>query len=419
MGDNMSSRRDSSMLILLALHLALPAKAAQGNPPAQQRLELPSSGEIVVEGAIESSDPQESGRLYDEYRLPLARGEAIQIDMEAITAREPDSGLVDSHLLLSPQARAGFVITNEDRANGSINARIYYAAPFDDVFLLRASGAQAAGSAAGAETPGRTGGYRLTVRRIEPITTSIPLGSEIVNGAFDDNSPLAVAGSTPYRQHLYTFNASSGERVRLEMTSSDFASSLQLVDSMGRVVARGHSEIVAGPTARIASVIDSPGTYTVRAQAPLERQGRYVLALTRLPTPTDEPVRPVRVGSAIGGSFDEETSPVFIEDDGGFGYLYRDYSIRLNAGETVTVSLTSDEFDPVLEVGAMTMFGFAPALVNDDSGEDLNSRLVLRPTRAGTALIRVRSLDLSGGSYRLEVQRGEPAPAVDQATPLG
>ena len=96
-------------------------------------------------------------------------------------------------------------------------------------------------------------------------------------------------------------------------------------------------------------------------------------------------------------------------------FFYRLYALPVNAGETVTIDLKAESFDPVLDAGVMSPLGFAVARSNDDSeGQGTNSRLILTPTEAGTIYVRARSLNSESlGEYTLMVRSGRP-PADEQ-----
>jgi hypothetical protein len=74
------------------------------------------------------------------------------------------------------------------------------------------------------------------------------------------------------------------------------------------------------------------------------------------------------------------------------------------------VTVESEAFDTVLEAGGDTVLGFAAAQSNDDYGDGLNSRLVLRPERSGTVILRVRALGQSTGAFTIRAEPGAAAP---------
>jgi hypothetical protein len=106
-----------------------------------------------------------------------------------------------------------------------------------------------------------------------------------------------------------------------------------------------------------------------------------------------------------------------VDDSGNATYFYRLYTLPMKAGETVTIDLKAESFDPVLDAGVLSPLGFALARTNDDS-EGTNSRLVLTPTESGTIYLRARSLNAESlGEYTLIVTEGAPPPAAEEPAP--
>jgi hypothetical protein len=425
-----------SMLIVAACFsfpATLPAQDASptpASPATAPPTTAPSIPDLVVgtdvTGEIGAGDQVENRRRYDEYRIRLAPGDVVRIDMEALVARA-GTPVLDSALLLYRDGGGRLLLAmNDNRAEGARNARLHLTGLREPVtYIVRAAGgATTEGQAEGG--PGTVGPYRLSVTQLASATSQpppIPLAADSIDGHLTAEGGVMVYRGNPLRQNVYTFSGSDGERVRIEMTSTAFASRLQLVAPTGRIIAVGGNEFE--PTARITAILaQGNGEYQIRAQGPIDRTGQFALALTRLPRPAVQaPVR-VLAGQSISDRLDQATSSAETDRSGTAGvvYFYRDYALRMARDEVVTVRLQSTDFDPVLEVGGMTMFGFSAFMQNDDAMEGdrpLNSRLVVRAPAGGVALIRARSLGTAVGSYELRVERGDtsapPAPSSPAA----
>lgn len=90
--------------------------------------------------------------------------------------------------------------------------------------------------------------------------------------------------------------------------------------------------------------------------------------------------------------------------DGGFA---RDYSIRLEKGDQVTIDLTSDNFDAMV----ILIAGDGAKVAENDDGPDgsTNSLLFSRITEGGKYIVRVKAYgDTSGGKYTLKLTRLKP-----------
>lgn len=120
------------------------------------------------------------------------------------------------------------------------------------------------------------------------------------------------------------------------------------------------------------------------------------------PLPTD--------GQSITGEITSE-SEVLTES-----IQYTDlYAVAGEAGERVAIELKSEDFDAYLEIGRMEGGEFVSLRSDDDSGGDLNSRLVFIFPETGDYVVRARPLGPdSMGTYLIEASMmGPPAPPPD------
>lgn len=99
---------------------------------------------------------------------------------------------------------------------------------------------------------------------------------------------------------------------------------------------------------------------------------------------------PLTVGNPIKDALSDKDIPT-----GKKGFA-RDYIVELTAGDKVTVSVTSDNFDPFVSLIAAD----GSVVEENDDGPDgsTNSLLVVRITKTEDYIIRVRA---SGGSKNL------------------
>jgi hypothetical protein len=138
--------------------------------------------------------------------------------------------------------------------------------------------------------------------------------------------------------------------------------------------------------------VASKGSY-LRFAAVLGRQGRYRLQLAAESTVSyrldmRDPTLPIAAGQNLTG-----TLPV-----GGSGF----YRFRAAAGQLVSASLRSDEFDPTLR-----LYSDRGELIakNDDGAGGLGSLITHMVVREGAYLLHAASLgDGGGGKYELELR---------------
>ena len=242
-----------------------------------------------------------------------------------------------------------------------------------------------------------------------------------------------------YFLDLYRISGAAGDRFAITMESDAFDSYLEV----GRMTDGRFEQLAAnddggdGVNSRLVFTLPQAGDYVVRARTfGAGDTGAYRIVADRLPPPPPPPPpSPIAAGQTVTGSLTAD-SPVYeVENygDSGVGRHYALYSLRGRAGQSVTVTLHSNDFDSFLEVGAMTPVGFGIVKSNDDGvpmadagyGEDmhdgmdmqegidmplggmsgLDSRLTVTFAQAGTMIIRATTLgEGATGSYSLSVE---------------
>ena len=364
---------------------------------AQPRPQSISVG-ATVRGALSERDPEFGDRHYDSYRIRLGKGEAIQADMK--------SEAVDSYLDVIAADGDEPLKSHDDVGGGSRDARLRFVAPDAGEYILRAQG-----------FAGGTGAYTLSVQRrvVAPQPQVLPLDAQgEAAGSFTDSSPLDDEDH-PYA--LYSFEGKKGERIRIDMVAAEGIDPQLELSREGFTASNDDGG--EGLNSRIFTILPRDGTYRLRARSLNSEAGTYSVRVERYPPagPPQPPARLRRDAPTLGRlSFDDPSLEVGVDEEGNPTFFYRLYALPVNAGETITVDLKAESFDPVLDAGVMSPLGFAVARTNDDTeGQGTNSRLILTPTEAGTIYVRARSINADSlGEYTLSVRQGRP-PAEERA----
>ena len=380
-----SNGHKAAVAILLASACWPSAAAAQPAP-------RPIAMGATVNGTLAESDPELGDRRYDSYRIRLGKDEAIQVDMK--------SDAVDSYLDVIAAGEDEPLKSHDDVGGGSRDARLRFVAPEAGEYIVRAQG-----------FAGGTGAYTLSVQRrvVAPPPQLVALDSAgEASGRFTDSSPLDDEDH-PYA--LFSFAGKKGERVRVDMVASEGIDP-QLELSQDGFTA-SNDDGGEGLNSRIFTILPRDGTYRLRARSLNSEAGTYTLRVQRFPPagPPQPPARLRRDAPTLGRlSFDDSSLEMAVDEDGNPTFFYRLYALPVRAGETLTIDLKAESFDPVLDAGVMSPLGFAVARTNDDSeGQGTNSRLVLTATEAGTIYVRARSLNAESlGEYTLSVSEGRP-----------
>jgi hypothetical protein len=376
--------------------------AAAWAQPAPRPIAIGAS----VSGTLAETDPELGDRHYDSYRLRLGKDEAIQVDMK--------SEALDSYLDVVAAGGDEPLKSHDDVGGGSRDARLRFVAPDAGEYILRAQGFS-----------GGTGAYTLSVQRrvVAPPPQVVPIDAAgEAAGRFTDSSALDEEDH-PYA--LYSFEGKKGERVRIDMVAAEGIDPQLELSLEEQGFKASNDDGGEGLNSRIFTILPRDGAYRLRARSVNSEAGTFSLRVQRYPPagPPQPPARLRRDAPTLGRlSFDDTGLEMAVDEEGNPTFFYRLYALPVNAGETVTIDLKAESFDPVLDAGVMSPLGFAVARTNDDSeGQGTNSRLVLTPTEAGTIYVRARTLNADSlGEYTLFVREGRPPPdeeSEDRAEP--
>ena len=228
----------------------------------------------------------------------------------------------------------------------------------------------------------------------------------------------AAGPDNAWRYDSFAINARVGQRLEAVMRSAAFDAYLEVFgpDDAETPIASDDDGLGEGTDSRLRFTASSAGVYVLRAR-PLSGLdgGAYSLALTERPRarPAPRPAR-IRVGQSLQGRL-TATDPE--SDDGG---TYDAFVVRARSGERFAITLTAEDFDPIVRVGRMEGQTFNELAMNDDGPDTgLNSRLVFTAPEAGEYVIRATPLNGSGeGEYTLAVAEG-PAPVPASAIQIG
>jgi hypothetical protein len=360
------------------VRLSLPGVAllalAVGTAAAQQPQSI-RVGESV-RGRLIASDPRLSdGEAFHVYQFEAQRGERLVATMR--------SGALDSYLrLMRPVAGITEMLLSDDDSGGERDARIRWTAPTAGTYFLVAH-------ALGGDSYGE---YSLSLEHAPPARAARPVEirvGETRNGALNDASGVLEDAGEDVLYDLYSLQLRAGQRVAITMSSGEFDAYLEFGRLNGTSVdVTDADDDGAGQTdARLRITAPADGHYGIRARAFGGGSGNYTLRV-------DESVaRTPRVLAAGQGITDQL-------DDERVEWLYRG-----QAGERVTITMESDEFDTYLELGRMQGGSFVMLAENDDDDDagTTNSRLVFTLPAPGEYVVRARAFSAGGGRYALRL----------------
>jgi hypothetical protein len=256
------------------------------------------------------------------------------------------------------------------------------------------------------------GGLQMQPGTAPPIRVG-----QTVQGSLADTDP---AGLTRGRFDAYRFNATAGQQLVATMESDTFDTYLTVGRLYGPVMDvvdtdddGGDGE--DGTNSRMRFTVPATGAYVLVAQSFTEEgRGAYTLSMTQAPAPTTGASQAIAAGQPVTGQI-ADTDNVSDEDDA----FYDAYTFSGRAGQRITVTLESDDFDTMLRVGRMEGTAFEELESDDDgAGEGTNSMLRMTLEEDGEYVIRVSPLGEGSGAYTLRLEERAAARGPQPAQPL-
>ncbi|WP_292065043.1 PPC domain-containing protein [Brevundimonas sp. UBA7664] len=362
--------------------LALGERPPAGRPPRPSGIRVGQT----VQGALTARDPEtDEGQAYDAFSFRARAGERFAIDLI--------SDAFDPVVRVGRMQNGSFaeLAMNDDTLETGLNSRLIFTAVDGGEYVIRAT-PLVAGSE-GAYTLALASGPEL------PAAQSIEIGGSVEGALSEDDSK----GESGTAADAYRFSGREGQRIRIDMSSDDFDTYLELFDA-GRVsLAEDDDGGPEGTNSRLTFTLPSTGDYFIEARAFTEATGGYALSISEVEpekAPEDLPF-----GSTIQGEV-SETDPADSDDR-----RFDAYAFRGVAGQRVQAIMRSGDFDTYLQIGrAGAEF---EALVSDDDGlgEGTDSRLSYTLPEDGDYVLRASPLGSGDdGLYSLELIDRGPQP---------
>jgi hypothetical protein len=262
--------------------LAFAAAVLAAGPLSAQRSIVPGE---VTRGSLSSSDPTlDDDTYYDEWAFEGRRGETVVITLR--------SDAFDTFLHLGSLRYGGFQdVTSDDDGGGGTNSRIEVRLPEDGLYVIRANSASRATGAytltlAGGRAASNAGGYETgRGERRRPgmggridERGGILVAGQSVSGRLSSQDPTLDNGSY---FDLYTYEGRRGERVTIDMRSTEFDAYLVIGTRGGRhgvESALSRDDDGGGNrNARIVFTLPYDGEFVIRAGSIIPGSGAYTL----------------------------------------------------------------------------------------------------------------------------------------------
>ncbi|MDB9526598.1 trypsin-like peptidase domain-containing protein [Oscillatoria sp. CS-180] len=311
---------------------------------------------------------------------------------------DPDRGLIQTDAAINPGNSGGPLLGSDARLIG-VNTSIFttrgggggsigigFAIPVQEVqaFIAEVNNGTAATS---------TGGIGDRDRLPERITLN-----DFVTGRLGSDSDILPDGSF---FNAYVFEGQQGQRVAVEMTSQDVDSYLILLSENNDSLYLEDDDSAGDLNARLEITLPQDGSYIIIANSFAQgEQGSYDLRLSEVGAgsvqapPAGNSERLILRESGVLSPGDE------IAPD---GTLYDQYTFDGQAGQSVTVTIESQEFDTYLAI--VDSNGNLVAENDDISASNTNSEASFTLPNTGRYLVIVNGFSVADqGSYTLIVR---------------
>lgn len=356
-------------------------------PPAP-RAPRPSGVRVgqTVDGDLSNRDPEtEEGLPYDAFAFRARQGDRIAMSL--------DSEVFDPVLRVGRMEQGAFVqlAENDDGADSGLNSRLIFTVPENGEYLIRVS--PLSGTA--------TGAYTLGLEEGPPPAAAQAIA--IGGTAEGELTEADGKGESGMAADAYRFEGREGQRIRIDMTSSDFDTYLELFDENRVSLDQDDDGGPEGTDSRLTFTLPATGSYLIEARAFSEATGDYSLSITEVEP--DRAAEPLALGASLEGEIGD-TDPRDDDDRG-----YDAFTFTGREGQRVQAIMRSGDFDTFLQLGKAGE-EFSP-LISDDDGlmEGTDSRLNFTLPEDGDYVLRASPLGSDGkGLYALELVDRGPQP---------
>ena len=355
-------------------------------PPPSKPIEIGAE----VKGALGADTPaNDGGQTADLYRFAGRAGQRV--------AAEMTSGDFDAYLTLRRASDDAVLAEDDDGLGSGTDARLTHTLDADGDYVIEA---RAFGDDA-------EGDYTLKLTEIPPPPppTAAAFG-QTVEGEIADDDPQGDGGK---RYDAYAFSGTEGQRVQVIMRSGDFDAYVEVGEAGDAFTALASDDdgLAEGTDSRLNFTVPKTGDYVIRAQ-PLAAEGRGLYSLEFLDRGPAPAPGSMLIGATARGTLSETDA---IADEGAY---YDAYRFQAKKDEKLRVTLVSNAFDAVIDLGR-DGDDFTSLASDDDSLSDTHARLDWTAPEDGWYVIRARSYGPNEtGAYALTLER-QPATAARAA----
>lgn len=328
--------------------------------------------QVVYGDRFTADDVPPNGKPQKSYTHPMKAGRHYVLEMRA-DPRELDPRL-------SVKDATGQRLGEDDGAGGAFDALLLFSPPKDGDYQVVAS------------APRGTGSFTLRIR--EDRGQTIGAKGVTVAGELKPEPSFDPALTTPH--HAIKVLLEKGKSYVIKATSKQFEPYLRL-DNMSRLFLKNEDIGGSGESTLFFSPFQD-GIYRLVITAFDSKVGPFEVSVREAPGPTEQEIG--ADGLKVSGSL-KITDPIDVVNRQDNGRRCQVFPLRLKAGQKYQIDMTSNQFDTYLRVenqqGRQLAF-------DDDSGGNLNARLVFTPPADDVYRLIATQFDQRVGSFELSVR---------------
>ena len=348
-----------------------------------------SDGSRLESGSLASGDPTlDSGEYYDTYSLSGTAGDFVVIDL-----RSTD---FDPYLMLISPSREHF--ENDDYEGDARRSQVAMELPESGDYIVGVTSYKA----------DETGAYEVRIDR--SAASRAAAGPRVEYGDLAAGDETLESGEYA---DAHRFEGVPGQRVRLDVSSSDFDTYLMLIDPNGESAENDDAEGLPGHSVVEADITEVGTHLVVVTSYEPDETGSYELSMNFGAASSISSRQRDVVELAVGGSASGRLEPGDRQmDTGEYGDVYVfDGSI----GESVNIEMNSSDFDTYLAL--VTPGGDQ---IDNDDYENSSSRSRIDIALRETGRYRIVTTSYKGnetGDYQLqlELKAGASVPTTTTA----
>jgi hypothetical protein len=210
---------------------------------------------------------------------------------------------------------------------------------------------------------------------------------------------------------IWTYRAKAGESVKITLRSSDFDAYLAVGRMNGETFESDETDDdgAGGTDAEVKTTFREAGVYHIRVNSlAAGEKGAYTLLLEDGPVSVPAVSQGnLSMGSNVSGNLSEDDPT--LDDDSHYDL----WTYRGKAGETIRVTLRSDDFDAYVSFGQLDGDDFTEMGSDDDGAGGTDAKLTVTLSNDGEYVVRVNSLsEGETGDYTLLLEQGDPSEAT-------